>query len=301
MNKNLILLLFAGAIILSSCQKPEKNYRKATHILVIGIDGMGAHGLKMAKTPHMDEMMKNGSWTLGARTVMPSVSGPAWSSIITGATVEKHGVGNNGWTVENKSLEPVFKGEQSMFPTIFGEIRRNVPDAFIGAVYHWKSFGNFVEKNVCDISIPCETEDEATKISCSFLAEKKPGFMFVHLDHVDHGGHHGGYRSEEYAKSIEKADSLVGVFIDQLTEIGILEETVVFIVSDHGGLEKGHGGSHPDEMIVPLIIYGKGVKKGNEIDHPIFNYDLAPTVAYLFGFELNKWISGQPLVDAFQQ
>jgi predicted AlkP superfamily pyrophosphatase or phosphodiesterase len=300
MNKNLMLLLFAGAIILSSCQKSEKNYRKASHILVIGIDGMGAHGLEMARTPNMDELMQNGAWSLGARTIVPSSSGPAWSSMITGASVERHGVGNNGWTVENKLLEPVFKGENDMFPTIFGETRKHIPDAMIGAFYHWGTLRNFFEKGVCNVSEPCDSENMATEMACKFLVENRPDFTFVHLDHVDHGGHHGGYRSEEYVKSIEKADSLVGVFISHLEEAEILEETVIFIVSDHGGLEKKHGGSHPDEMIVPFVISGKGVKKGYKIEQPVFIYDLAPTVAWLFGFELNEWITGAPLVDAFQ-
>jgi predicted AlkP superfamily pyrophosphatase or phosphodiesterase len=138
-------------------------------------------------------------------------------------------------------------------------------------------------------------------MACEFLVEKQPDFTFVHLDHVDHAGHHGGYRSEEYAKAIEKADSLVGVFIDKLKEAGIFEEIVVFVVSDHGGFEKSHGRSHPDEMIVPFIVSGKGVKKGYKIEHPVFIYDLAPTVGWLFGFELNEWITGNPLVDVFEE
>lgn len=35
------------------------------------------------------------------------------------------------------------------------------------------------------------------------------------------------------------------------------------------------------------------------MEHSVFIYDLAPTVAYLLGFELNEYISGAPLVKAF--
>lgn len=301
MKKYLILSMIAGVGLLISCQNnTERSSRKASHVLVIGIDGMGSHGLEMANTPHLDELMENGAWSTGARTILPSKSGPAWSSMITGATVEKHGVGDNGWTVEGKKLEPVFKGEHDMFPTIFGEIRMCLPEAEVGAFYHWSKLGNFIEKGVCNVSEPGNSESIATEMACDFLSEKQPDFTFVHLDHVDHAGHHGGYRSAEYSKAIERADSLVGVFTGKLKEAGMMEETVVFIVSDHGGIETGHGGSHPDEMIVPFIILGKGVKKGYKIEHPVFIYDLAPTVAWLFGFELNDWITGAPLVNAFQ-
>ena len=291
----ILLVVAATAIGLESVAKTKK----IPHVLIIGIDGLGAHGLEMANTPHLDELMKNGSYSLTARTIMPSSSGPAWSSMITGTTVERHGVGNNGWTVGNKALEPVYKGKYNMFPTIFGEIRDHSPEAVIGAIYHWKSFGNFIEPGVCDLSISCESEEEATQKTCDFLKEKRPHFTLVHLDLVDHGGHHGGYRSEEYVRSIEKANSLVGVLIGQLRDIDMFEQTVVFVVSDHGGLEKKHGGSSPDEMIVPFIISGKGVKKGYKIEHPSFTYDLAPTVAWLFGFELNEWVTGKPLSNAF--
>jgi predicted AlkP superfamily pyrophosphatase or phosphodiesterase len=252
-----------GILFITAANEPEAagKTNKIPHVLVIGIDWLGAHGIGMAQTPNIGELMKNGSYSLAVRTIMPTSSGPAWSSMITGTTVERHGIGNNGWTVGNKALEPVYKGKYDMFPTIFGEIRDRVPGAVIGAIYHWKSFGNFIEPGVCDLSISCESEDEATQKTCDFLKEKRPHFTFVHLDLVDHGGHNGGYRSEEYARSIEKADSLVGILIDRLREINLLGETIVFVVSDHGGLEKKHGGTSPDEMIVPFVISGKGVKK----------------------------------------
>ena len=291
-----LFFLFSVGIVDSWSSNKE---RKLPHVLVIGIDGLGAHGVGMARTPHLDEMMESGTYSLAARTVMPSSSGAAWSSMITGATVERHGIGNNSWTADTKILEPVFKGRHNMFPTIFGEIREHLPEAVIGTIYHWKSFGNFIEKGVCDLSVSAESEDEATQKTCDFLEDKHPDFTFVHLDLVDHGGHHDGYRSAEYIKSVEKADSLVGVFMAKLKDTGMLERTVVFIVADHGGLEKKHGGSSPDEMIVPFIIYGKGVKKGYEMKSPVFNYDLAPTVAWLFGFQLNEWVTGKPLKEAF--
>lgn len=198
-----ILLLFASGIFAVQA----KNVKKPLpHVLIIGIDGLGAYGVGMANTPHLDELMENGSYSLAARTIMPTSSGPAWSSMITETTVERHWVGN-------KSLEPVYKGKYNMFATIFGEIRDRVPVAVIGAIYHWKSFGNFIEP-----SVSCESEDE------------------------------------------------------------------------HGDLEKRHGGTSPDEMIVPLFISGKEVKKECEIDTPVFTYDLAPTVSCLFGFKLNDQV-----------
>lgn len=300
--KNVKLFAYIVAFVLftgNNTEAQKKVAKQHPDVLVIGLDGLGAHGIGMAKAPYLHELMKNGSYSLAARTVMPSSSGPAWSSMITGATVDRHGIGNNSWTVDNKVLEPVYKGDYNMFPTIFGEMRKNAPDAIIGTVYHWSSFGNFIEKGVCDLSLPADNEDIATTKAVEFISDKNPDFTFVHLDLIDHAGHGSGYRSEAYVKSVEKADSLVGVFINALKELKRLDNTVVFIVSDHGGLVTKHGGCTPDEMIVPLIIYGKGVKKGYEIKHPVFTCDLAPTVAWLYGFNLNEWVTGSAITDAF--
>ncbi len=293
-----LFFLFVSNVSFSQVHTKQKEL---PHVLVIGVDGLGTHGIPMAKTPHMDDMMKNGAYSLKARTVMPSRSGPAWSSIITGATVERHGIGNNSWTIDSIVLEPVFAGDYNMFPTIFGEIRKHCPKAIIGAIYHWRDFGNFIEKDVCDLSIAASPEDTAIQKALKFMVEKKPNLTFVHLDLVDHAGHHGGYRSEEYVDAIEKTDYLIGKIIDELKKTGLYDKMVIFIVSDHGGIGNKHVGSTPDEMNVPFIIYGKGVKKGYEINHPVFNYDLAPTVAWLFGFQLNEWVSGKPLKDAFDK
>lgn len=298
MKKISLLILFV-IMGLYYCQIMGKENRKVAHVLVIGIDGLGSHGFEIANTPHMNELMENGAWTLSARTVIPSKSGPAWSSMITGATVEKHGVGSNGWSVEEKLLEPVYKSNHDMFPTIFGETRKHYPNAVIATFHHWSKFSNFIERGVCDVSKSGDSESIVTEETCHFIDQRKPDFTFVQIDHVDHAGHHGGYRSEEYALAIEKVDSLLGVFISQLKRTGIYEETVVIVISDHGGLERSHGGIHPDEIIVPFLISGKGVKKGYKMEYPVFIYDLAPTVAYLLGFELNEYISGKPLADAF--
>ena len=294
------LIAIIIAFTFSSCNSGQsKKIRKLPHVLVIGIDGLGAHGVKMADTPTLDCLSQAGAFSLSARTVVPSSSGPAWSSIITGATVERHGVGDNSWEVNNKILEPVFMGDHNMFPTIFGEIKKHCPNSVIGAVYHWSKFSNFIEKGVCDYSITKNSEDSVTSLACEYLKEKRPNFLFVHLDNVDHAGHHEGFYSVSYLQAVSKADSLVGVFVDVLQKMNMLKETVLFIVADHGGFGKSHGGTHPDEMDVPFIIYGKGVKQGYQIPHPVFNYDLAPTAAWLFGFHLNPWVSGKPIKDAF--
>ena len=77
----IILLLTGLSLCLNPDLQAEKSSRSFPYVLVIGIDGLGAHGIGLSKTPHMNALMKSGSYSLAARTVVPSSSGPAWSSM----------------------------------------------------------------------------------------------------------------------------------------------------------------------------------------------------------------------------
>ena len=64
-------------------------------VLVIGIDGVRPDVLAEVPTPNIDALALGGTFTARARTTIPSVSGPSWSSMLTGVWPEKHGVRGN--------------------------------------------------------------------------------------------------------------------------------------------------------------------------------------------------------------
>ena len=55
------------------------------------------------------------------------------------------------------------------------------------------------------------------------------------------------------------------------------------------------------EVEIPIVLYGADVKKGFQIEDPANIYDIAATVAYVFGYTPpNAWI-GRPISSAFIQ
>ena len=64
---------------------------KAKRVVMIALDGISVEGLLKAKTPHIDALLKDGSLSLTTRDVMPSVTLPNWTSIMTGSGPEQHG------------------------------------------------------------------------------------------------------------------------------------------------------------------------------------------------------------------
>ncbi len=301
MRKKILFYSFILFVLIScQTQKTEKFPEGIEHVIVIGVDGMSPDGIRNASTPVMDSMIKNGSVKWRVRTVLTTSSSQNWASMIMGAGPEQHGVISNGWERDDHSLPPIVAGEEGIFPTIFGIVREQMPEAEIGAVYNWNGFGRLFEKKAVNYDKTFSTEDSTTADFTGYIKTRKPTFGFIHLDHVDHAGHHYGHGTPQYYAAVAKADSLIGEILNSLKESGIAEKTLVIVTADHGGKGKGHGGPTPEEAEIAMILLGKDIKKGYEIQQQVYTYDLAATIA--FAFHLTPpyaWI-GRPVKSAFE-
>lgn len=291
----------AWSVLFYSCQNAqEKQPADIEHVIVIGIDGLSPDGIQKAKTPVIDNMIANGSIKWNVRTVLTTASSQNWMSMISGAGPEQHGVIDNDWQIDKHSLPPIVKEDDGRFPTIFSILHKEKPQAEIGTVYHWGDFGRLFQKDAVNYDKRFSTEDSTTTDFIRYIKEKKPTLGFLHLDHVDHAGHHGGHGTDEYYTAVAKTDSLVGKILEGIKDAGIEDKTLVIIWSDHGGKGKGHGGPTLEEAEIAGIFYGRGVKKGYEIEQQVYTYDLASTIAYVL--KVNQpyaWI-GRPVKPAFE-
>lgn len=288
------------ALIVSCNSVSEKYPQGIEHVIVIGVDGLSPDGLRKAETPIIDDMVANGAIKWNVRTVLTTASSQNWASMIMGAGPEVHGIIDNDWERDNHSLPPVLAGVEGIFPTIFGRIREAKPQAEIGAVYNWSGFGRLFEKASVNYDKTFKTEDSTTTDFVKYVKEKKPVFGFLHLDHVDHAGHHDGHGTPTYYASVAKTDSLVGEVLKAIKEAGIDQKTLVIITSDHGGIGKGHGGPTPEEGEIAMILYGKGIKKGYKIEQQVYTYDLAATIAFAFNITPPYAWTGRPIKPAFE-
>jgi len=269
------------------------------HFVLIGIDGLSPTGIHASQTPEFERLVKAGASTMHARSVMPTSSSPNWASMIMGAGPEQHGVTSNEWQRNRFSITPIDKGPEGIFPTIYGLLRRAQPQAVIGMFHDWDGYGRLVERDSCDIVEDCDGPDDAMNHAIDFVKRRKPTFTFVHMDHVDHAGHQSGWGSPEYLHAVEHADQLIGKMRTALTESGIADSTILMVTADHGGKGKGHGGDTMEEIEIPWIIVGPGVRVGHELNVSVNQYDTAATIAYVFGLRPPKsWIA-RPVLAAF--
>jgi hypothetical protein len=270
-----------------------------THVIVIGIDGMSPDGIRTASTPVMHQLIEQGAVKWNVRTVLPSISSPNWASMIMGAGTEAHGITDNDWGRQEYTLPPVVSDEEGIFPTIFGWIRKNRPDAEIGAVYQWTGFGRLFEKSAVNYDKNMPDEVTTAETFSAYIRAKKPLFAFMHLDHVDDAGHELGHGTPGYYQAVSKADSLIGIVVKSIKEAGIEKNTLLIITADHGGVGYGHGGATTEEAEVATIFSGKDVKKGYLIQQQVYTYDLAATIAFVLHIIPPYAWTGRPVKAAF--
>lgn len=261
-----------------------------SHVLIIGIDGLSADGVRNANTPHIHKLMERGAWTLQSRGVMPTVSSPNWMSLLSGAGPEMHGVHSNEWERFNFKIAPACKGPEGIFPGLFSVIHAQRPGATLAAIHDWQGFGRLVEKSSAAHVQHVKGSPAATAAAIEYWRQNKPLLLFVHLDDVDHAGHGKTWEGPEYKAAVEEIDSLIG----KLTAAVPLDKTLIVLVADHGGTGTKHGSDTTNELEVPLIFAGPGIDKGEITARPR-NIDMAPTVIKALGLKPHRCWEGVPL------
>lgn len=301
MRNGIFLLLILLAPFLGWPEQAGAAVSRAEHVIIIGVDGLGAEGVRKGSAPNLDRMMKEGAFTLHARGVLPTSSSPNWASMIMGAGPEQHGVTSNDWQTNKFEIPPVAVGSGGIFPTVFGVLREQRPDSVIACFHDWEGFGRLFERNAPNEIRHVKDAIETTSAAIKYWKEKKPNFLFLHLDGVDHAGHGFGWSSVQYFKELEMVDSLIGAMVEAVAASGLKDKTIILVTADHGGKGTGHGGATLAEIEIPWILTGAGVAPAKEIKSSVNTYDTAATVAYIFGLKPPACWIGRPVLEAFQQ
>jgi hypothetical protein len=289
----------ASLLLVSCCQ--EKQYPKGIeHVVVIGIDAMSVQGLLEAATPCMDSLMHNGAYSFKVRCVLPTVSKPNWNAMLCGAGPEATGVIDNSWKRNFDEFPPVAMSEHKNFPNIFSVIRQQKPKAETGSIYQWSGFQDMLETELINKFETYPTHLETAQKTAEYILDKKPDFVFIHLDEVDDAGHSKGHMSTEYIKTIHEIDNDVKIIVNAVKKAGISDHTMIMVVSDHGGIFHRHGKNTYEELTTPIIYSGKGIKKDYQIKQQIYRYDVAADVAFALGLKIPQQWLGRPVKAAYE-
>ena len=86
-----------------------------------------------------------------------------------------------------------------------------------------------------------------------------------------------------YDSSIRYVDAEIAALFAELQQLGLADDTVVVVTSDHGEAfgehgEGGHGYLHDNNVVVPLVIRAPGVGGGRQESRQVRSVDIVPTV-----------------------
>lgn len=301
--KKIVLMAFMAAFVLSctttTTPVPQK---KANHVIFIGLDGWGSYSVEKADMPNVKKLMAEGTYTLQKRSVLPSSSAVNWASMFMGAGPELHGY--TEWGTQTPDLPSRMVNKHGIFPTVFQLLRDAEPEAEIGCIYDWNGIKYLVD--TLSLSYykqgPDYTEYPTAlcDMAVSYIKEKKPNLLAVIFDEPDHVGHGAGHDTPEYYEKMTEMDGYVGRIIQAVQDAGFMDETIFIVTSDHGGINKGHGGKTMQEMETPFIIAGKNIKQSGEFQESMMQFDTGATIAAIFNLEQPQVWIGRPMNQIFE-
>jgi predicted AlkP superfamily pyrophosphatase or phosphodiesterase len=271
----------------------------ADNLVLILVDGFRPDAIRQAKLPNIQAFIKSGCSTMKAQTIVPSLTLPAVASMLTGLPVEQHGITWN----EYEPMRGFLKA-----PTVF-EIA-SLAVGKLGAVFLNKEKLLHVAKpdrgllvQVCSVTDPtCNAQKIATDVITAYRTstEGKPSMFLIHLADPDVAGHEKGWMSRPYLHALESTDRAIGTIVKGFHDLGLYKRTTFIITSDHGGHDKTHGTTSPEDMTIPWIAAGPGIKSGCEIKSPVSLMDTAATVLRALGVTeyYVEW-SSRPIVEIF--
>jgi arylsulfatase A-like enzyme len=297
-----LLVLFSQQFHPRSVVSAERS----KHVLAIGIDGLRTDALDAAKTPNIDALKKNGSYSntckiLGSRYQKnDTISGPGWTSYLTGVWADKHGVHDNE-----------FGGQRiTRYPHFFHLIKQQYPDYKTASLIDWYPIDKYIVSKA-DVRVGFEAHgsdgytvfdqhiaDRAVKV----LAEQNVRATMVYFGSTDETGHRYGFHPAipQYMRCIEKVDQHVGRLVEAIKSRPTYqhEDWMILISSDHGGEGKGHGSGHQVPTIhnIYLIVSGDSAEKG-EFQGQVYLVDLVATALKHLKVELRpEWqLDGKPV------
>lgn len=251
------LLLLVSLTCLPCVAQPRK-------LVVLSVDGMDHRYLRDAdklglKIPMLRKLMREGQWAQGVEGVVPTITWPSHTTMVTGVRPAIHGIRGNRrpseeggeyyWdssliqsrTLWHAAQEKSLTTAAITWPsTVGGPLTWNLPEAFQrrrgGAMdletISAKGTPELVQKISARYpSFAQQWMDDRTRtLATLFLLEhSKPDLLTVHFVDLDAEAHETGPFSAASNAILEYTDELIGQIVQALPK-----DTVLAIVSDHG-------------------------------------------------------------------
>ncbi|MDR3438336.1 ectonucleotide pyrophosphatase/phosphodiesterase [Telmatospirillum sp.] len=268
--------------------------------MLLSIDGLKpeavldaeAHGLKL---PNLRAMMRDGAYATGVRGVLPTLTYPSHTTILTGASPASHGI------YDNTTFDPYNRNHEGWYwyaedikvPTLWDAA--SAAGLVTANVYWPVSVGANIRYNLAEIwragteddlklqrvvSTPglekelvaqlgrypggiedTVDEDEVrTRFAIRLLESKHPDFMTVYLCGLDTEQHKSGPFSDASNQVLERLDTMIGQ-LRAAAERAAPSRASLVIVSDHGFAKVDHDVNLYSSFLAAGLFAAEGPEK----------------------------------------
>ena len=264
------------------------------NVLVIGVDGTNLSRVLADPTNvNFFELIQDGTTAPASIVGHTTISGPSWSSILTGVWGETTGVINNvftPWTYDT-------------WATVFNQLETFNPAIQTTSIANWDvisamaAAGSIPADTVVNIAqVPGDTDwlltddavGDATELAIAVADSDVPNFLFSYFVGVDENGHMYGGDSPQYAEAIRNFDRNLGEIMQAVAAWEALtgEQWTILMTTDHGHQPEkgfGHGFQSPAETSTFVIAENPDLFAVGAINLQYQIVDVTPTVVTLFG------------------
>ena len=272
--------------------------RVSNHVIIVSIDGLRPDAIGAFRATTLQRLMREGSYSLSAQTILPSKTLPSHTSMLTGVDVEGHGISWNSDETDEHGHVNV--------PTVFALAKQ--------AGYTTAAF--FSKTKFHHLEVPASldhvrspqgglltgrfTWERTVQLVEEYLEQtrKEPNLMFVHIGEPDYAGHIYGWMSQTYGMAVRQADRAVAEIMDEANDRFGAGNYTLIVTADHGGHGRDHGSSDRRDTTIPWIVWGKGVHVAAALP-AVRTYDTAATALWMLGIDTPESWEGRPVAAAF--
>jgi predicted AlkP superfamily pyrophosphatase or phosphodiesterase len=265
-----VVLALALAAIAAVLTPLGAQDRDDPRVIMISIDGLkpSSYTDPSSNAPTLRALAQSGVWAEGVVGVLPTVTYPSHTTLVTGVDPAVHGI------VDNRIFDPEGRSNGAWFyyardikvPTLAMAARSrglragavtwpvtvgmdldyNVPEFFrsnhpenvtmLRALSSPRTLMDAVEATRGKPFGWPQTDRDRTDLTTFILKNFDPHVMLLHLIDMDDTQHKYGPGTPEAAATLARVDALVGEIVATVKAAGRADRTNIAIVSDHGFL-----------------------------------------------------------------
>ena len=263
-------------------------------VIIVVLDGLRPDAIDAFDLSNIRAMALTGASTMSARTVSPSCTWPAMTSLLSGMPPETHGI------LRDTPHVPRPKTALMPLPALLS--RAGYPSAVfmraLPALY--RGTGRLIAKGLgfAEARFAGATAEEVTIAASNNLRSQERGLIVIHFADADQAGESHGWMTQEYGDACRRLDSAVGLLM-KLTSCASDPRTLVIALADHGGggvTVNDHSEAHPLNWTIPLMLGGGSVRCTTLEEAHLL--DVPATAAWALGVTPPAGYAGRVLIEA---